>query len=372
MERYISYNNRRSLYAEMMRRKRRNDTIENAWNMLKYLYDELKSKRFKNIDLTDIETLDDLYALVITMWCASLAKEGLYKEYVEHENEELDSPKGAINIAESLVQQTRTRGTLLCSYDELSEDIYLNHILKGTIQYLIYDNSINDIVKTKAKKAMQMFNGIGYVDINTISWKKVRFNNSNIRYKHPIELCKTLLTERKLVKTLGITDDDRMYILFKKQILKYYKEEYSLNGDIVEDIETPYINKDADTIFEQKITDRQHIVTIRDDKSALVILVKMQSDNVIRDNTLCKANLNELVGYIREFKKSNKMRVSGTIIYVNTNKKRLNLQPITVNNIKGFMIGEQTIDLHDQWRFIKLKLDDAYKMFITRFKNKTT
>lgn len=356
----------------MIQRRKRNDTIENAWNMLKYLYSELKSKRFKNIDLSEIDTLDNLYALVITMWCASLAKEGLYKEYVEHEDEELESPKGTINIAKSLVEQTRTRGALLCTYDELSEDIYLNHILKGTLQYLLYDSAVSDKVKAKIKKAMQMFNGIGYIDINYISWKNVRFNNNNIRYKHLIEMCKTLLAERKLVKTIGLTDDDRLYILFKKQILKYYKEEYSSKGDIVESIEVNYKETDDDTLFEKKVTSRQSIVTIRDEKSALVILVKLQSDKVIQDNTISKRNLNELVEYIREFKQTNKIRVSGALIYVNTNKKRLNLQPILVNNIKGFMIGEQTIDIHDQWRFIKIKLDDAYKFFIARYKNRNT
>ena len=66
-----------------------NRTIENAWSMLQYLYDELRTKRFKNIDISNIDTLDNLYALVISMWAASLAKEGLYKEYVTHEDEEM-------------------------------------------------------------------------------------------------------------------------------------------------------------------------------------------------------------------------------------------------------------------------------------------
>ena len=61
-----------------------NRSIENAWSMLQYLYDELRTKRFNAMDINKAASLDNLYALVISTWCASLAKEGLYKEYVEH------------------------------------------------------------------------------------------------------------------------------------------------------------------------------------------------------------------------------------------------------------------------------------------------
>ena len=114
--------------------------VENTWEMLKTLYKELKHKKFSTLDITSVQTIDDLYALVLVKWCTSLAKEGLYKEYVVVENEELSSPKGQINIQESIARQTMSRGTLLCSYDELSDNIYLNHILKGTLQYIIFDS----------------------------------------------------------------------------------------------------------------------------------------------------------------------------------------------------------------------------------------
>ena len=38
--------------------------VENTWEMLKTLYKELKHKKFSTLDITSVQTIDDLYALV--------------------------------------------------------------------------------------------------------------------------------------------------------------------------------------------------------------------------------------------------------------------------------------------------------------------
>lgn len=344
-----------------------NRTIENAWSMLQYLYFELRSKKFKNIDITMCKTLDDLYALVIATWSLALAKEGLYKEYVEHENEELTSPRGQINIIESVMQQTMCRGSLICSYDELSEDVYLNHILKGTLQYLLFDNNIDKLVKNEVKKSIQSFSSIGFIDMNLIHWKDIKYNNSNIRYKHIISLCKTLYFEHKLEKQLGLDDSRRIYLLFKKQIIKWYKLKYG-DVDDVDTVEMPY-TLDSESPFETYINKMQKIVAINTDEHALLIMVRLQDEQMIKDPRLPRQRLDEFVRYLREYKMQHKVVVSGAMVYININPKKLNLQPITVNNVDDFMIGETVIDLHDQWKFIANKLEDTYKYFIGKAKN---
>ena len=42
-----------------------NRQIENAYNILQYLYDELRAKRLRDFNIYDIETLDDLYTNII-------------------------------------------------------------------------------------------------------------------------------------------------------------------------------------------------------------------------------------------------------------------------------------------------------------------
>lgn len=351
-----------------MRGPKNNRNVENAWEMLKYLYHELRTKKFKAMDISKCKTLDDLYALVIATWCTALAKEGLYKEYITIEDEELTSPRGQINVQETIARQSMKRGTIVCSYDELSEDIYLNHVLKGTLQYFLYDNSIDKLVRLEIQKSMQLFNGVGYVDIKYIKWKDIKYNNSTIRYKHLLEMCKTYLDEHYLMRTENYTDDDRLYVLFKKQITKYLGIKYG-EIDIVEIFEMPF-TMESESKFEKTIFKQQRMITVKTDTQALVFMIRLQDEIMIKEPKISRLRLEEFVQYLREYKKNNKIKVAGTIVYVNTDASKLNLQPITVNNVNDYMIGETTVDIHDQWRFIENKIDDAYKFFIEREKNK--
>ena len=350
--------------------KKQNREIENAFNMLCYLYDEIKGRKFKTFTLDGINTLDSLYAAIVSRWCTALAKQGLYKEYVVQENGELTSPNGQINIQESITRQTRSRGTLICSYDELSEDIYINHILKGTLQYLLFNSNVDEKVKVEVKKALQMFNGVGYVDINLIHWKAIKYNNNNMAYKHLIELCKTMLDEQKACKNGILTDDQRMYILFKKQIRKWFIETYNDEDNTVEIVDVPYERMEDEPEFELKTSKSQRMVAIRNDRCALLICVRLQDEKLQKDNTLGRRQAEELVRHCREYKDTYRVKVFGCVVYVNIDKKKLNLQPITVNAFNDYMIGETTVDVYDQWLFVENKLKDCYKYFIERENNR--
>ena len=38
---------------------------------------------------------------------------------------------------------------------------------------------------------------------------------------------------------------------------------------------------------------------------------------------------------------------------------------MTVNVIDGYMVGETTVDIHDQWRFIDSKLNEGTEVTMT-------
>ena len=345
-----------------------NRLVENTWNMLTYLYDELRGKKFKDFDITKVDNIDDLYALVICRWCSNIAREGLYKEYVTIEGEELTSPKGQIDIQQSVILQTRSRGTLVCNYDEFSDDVYLNRILKGMLQALLFDSEIAEWIRKELQKTMTLFNGVSYEDLNFVKWKTIKYDNSNIRYKHLIEVIRNLIGERKMVKQNLLDDNTRTYLLFKKQLFKWVKLQYGAE-DTVEIFQMPF-TLDNEPLFEYKINRVQKLIAIKTEDKALILCIRLQTELVLEDSTLGRKHMEELVEYMQEYCADNKIAASGCIIYVNTDKTKLNLQPITTNVIQGYMVGEQIVDLHDQWRFIANKINDCYKYFIQRSKNK--
>ena len=341
-------------------------TIENVLNMLKYLYSELNSKRFESLDITNISNIDNLYALVISHWASVIAKEGLYKEYVEVANEELTSPKGQINIQQSIVMQTKSRGTLICSYDELSDNVYVNHILKGMLNSLLVDREICESIKIKIRKTMQMFNGVDSVDITKVHWKEIKYNNNNIRYKHLIELIHNTINERKLVKQGVLNDDTRVYLLFKKQLVLWMRQEYGVEN-AVSLFEQPF-DLDIEPQFEVKLNKTQKLVVISTSERALLFCIRLQDELVLGDATVGKRHMFNLARCLREYAKKYKVKTLGCMLYVNVDRTKLNLQPMVINTVSDFVVGEQVVDIHDYWKFIANKVNEVYKAFILRGK----
>lgn len=336
--------------------------------MLKYLYEELNNRRFKDLDITKIEDINNLYALIISRWCTFIAREGLCKEYVVIEDEELTSPKGQINVQQSIVLQTRSRGTLVCSYDELSADIFINHVLKAALQDVLFDGSIDEWIRVDTQKTMMLFNGVSYVDLTYVKWKDIKYNNSNVRYKHLIEVIKNVLFEKKMVKQGVLDENTRVYQLFKKQMFKWIKSHYETDDDRVELLEMPF-TLDSEPAFEYKVNKNQKLVALRTIDRAVLICVRLETEQLIQDSKLARQHMEEMVTYIREYIKEHKVKTAGCILYVNTDKTKLNLKPMTVNVVNDYMIGVDTIDLHDQWRFIANKIHNCYKYFIERGKS---
>lgn len=340
--------------------------VENAFNMLKFLYDELGNRRFETIDISICKDLDDLYALIISLWCMSLAKEGLYKEYVTVEGEELTSPKGQVNLSESITRQTILNGKLVCDYDELSDDIYINQVLKGTLLFLANDNSLSESIVKIAKKALQSFNGVSYTEINNIRWKNVVFNNNNSRYKHLIEICQSYYGEKDIENKIGLDDGTRVYILFKKQLLKYLKETYSEEQNVVIPFEQPYTLEDEPP-FEIRLNKQQKMVAIENGDRAVLYLIRLQDDLAKNDSKMQRKRMYELLRYVREYESFRRVKTTGVIVYTNIDRRRINMNPMSINSVDNHMLGEVIVDLFDQWRYIVTKLNEPYKAFIERY-----
>ena len=114
----------------LRKHKIENRIVGNTYRMLKYLYMEMNSKRFGAIEIEKCNNLIELYALVISTWALSIAKEGLYKEYISIVGEEMTSPVGQVDVQETITRQTKIRGSVVCNYDELSDNIYINQVIK--------------------------------------------------------------------------------------------------------------------------------------------------------------------------------------------------------------------------------------------------
>lgn len=360
----------RVVQQEELNRKNR-WIVENGWEILKNLYHELRQKKFQSFTIDNIHNLDTLYASIVAKWCQQLVKEGLYKGYVQREEVEMSQPQGQIDVQKTIQQQTLIRGTLVCNYDELSEDVYMNHVLKGTLSYFEALQTVQEEIKKEIKKVKIAFSTFDEIDIQRIKWKQIKYNNNTVRYKNLINLCKWVYDEKQASKTIGLDDTHRIYNLFKKSIAQILYKLYAQGqGDAVEQLVTSY-TIDSEPEFETMFLKNQLMGVVYIKSIALIYLVKLQGvDYYNRDFQIQRKKLDELYKAMKKYEDKHKKETVGVLVQANIKPGDYNVDELSTSMVDGHYIGEITIDLWDKWRFIETRLNSPYNFFIQRNKEK--
>lgn len=343
--------------------------IRTSWEILKCMYSELRQRKFGTFQIDNIYNMDSLYQAIIAHWCQQLLKEGLFKGYVEHENEELQSPQGQINVQETIQRQTTIRGQMVCTYDELSDNVHMNHILKGTLQYIMQLNTVQENVKREIKKVIVKFQGMDQVDIQNLKWNTVRYNNNTIRYKNLLSLCHWLYMEKQFSKHSYLPDDIRVYNLFKKGLYSIIVSQF---GDI--DTVTEYKNDyvlSNEPEFETALLEEQEYAVVQIKDLQLIYMVRlMNQDYYGKDFHIQRKKQEEMYGTLRKYEDTFRDNAVGAILIINLNPQDYSVDNMNINMIERHAMGEITIDLWDKWDFILTRIKTTYDYFIQRKKER--
>lgn len=99
--------------------------------MLSYAFQELRKNNYDEIKGEKFDDVYDLFAEILSRGVSSLLKQGLHRNYVARENE-LATLRGKLNMSTTIRLYARGVKRLDCEYDEYSENIVFNQILKTT------------------------------------------------------------------------------------------------------------------------------------------------------------------------------------------------------------------------------------------------
>ena len=89
--------------------------------MLAYAFKVLTQKNYEKIASESFDNIYDLFATILVKGVNKQVKQGLYKEYVVHQNN-LSTVRGKINIRDTISNKIQRKQRIACEYDELTED----------------------------------------------------------------------------------------------------------------------------------------------------------------------------------------------------------------------------------------------------------
>lgn len=342
--------------------------IKNIYYMLCYAWNV---SDYSDSTVCGDEEFDDIYNLLARILLKELGillKRGFYKEYVE-KTEIMSNLKGQININDSVQKNTLENMKMICTYDEYSENVLFNQIIKATlIDFLKYSGLAKEL-QNQIRKILLAFNNIDIIKVEKKHFSMLKFHRNNLNYLVIMNVCKLfkcgLIANENdsSIKFANYISDNQMQKVYEIFILNFYKKhldksiykvhapkiKWHLDSNATDewrglfDIEDNPGDRRTDIVIENKIKNIQFIIDAKYYKETLVS--KYYNDNELTYRTL---HLNQVRGYLLDSDFQGKK--IGALMYPTLN---VDLEKGKIIPISGNPIIIKTLNLNTKWENIK-------------------
>lgn len=341
--------------------------IKNIYYMLSYAFTTLNQGEYEDIAKESFDHIHDLFAAILAKGIARQLKQGLYREYIAKE-ENLTELRGKIDLNRTIRNRMAKKQQLSCDYDELSEDILLNQILKTTALLLMRHPDVASDHKMLLKQEMLFFSNVDTVkQPMMIRWSSIRFHRNNASYRMLISLCQLILEGMLLTNEQGeyrlasFLDQQHMERLYEKFILEYYQQEHPELHTAASQISWA-LDEGVGTMLPTMQTD----ITLSKGKNVLIIDAKYYTKSLqLQYDTysIHSGNLYQIFTYVKNKTagfKDDPHTVSGMLLYAKTEEQ---IQPDQEYKLDGNWFYVKTLDLNYPFFKIREQLDQLIQLF---------
>ncbi len=333
--------------------------IQNIYYMLAYAFQVLHEQGYRDAAAENFDNTAELLSAILCRGVSVQIKRGLCRQYITVE-EPLCSPRGKIEVGESVKTQVIRKKQLVCAYDEFSVDAYINRIVKTTMELLLRAD-ISKSRKKELRKLLIFFGEVSSLDIHTINWE-IQYDRNNQTYRMLIAVCRFVI--KGLLQTsadgsariMDYADDQSMAKLYEKFILGYFRREHP-------DIKTysPQIAWQVTDGYRNLLPTMQSDLVLSNGrtKKTLIIDAKFYSHNLqmkapYRTRTIHSGNLYQIFTYVKNWDAAPDETVSGMLLYAGTDDV---IQPDNDYQMNGNQISVKTLDLNCEFAVIAAQLD---------------
>ena len=322
--------------------------IRNIYYMLAYAFQVLHEQGYKDVAAEDFRNTAELLAAILCKGVSVQIKRGLCRQYITKE-EPLASPRGKLEIGESIKTQVLRKKQLVCAYDEFSVNAYTNRIIKTTMAVLLRAD-ITKARKKEIRKLLVFFDGVDTLDAHNINWN-IQYDRNNQTYRMIIEICRFVLkgllqtTADGSTRIMDYADDMTMAKLYEKFILGYYQREHpdirayspQIAWQVTDGYRTLLPTMQSDIVLSNKKTGKTLII------DAKFYTHNMQMKAPYMTQTLHSGNLYQIFTYVKNWDAAPGETVAGMLLYAKTDDA---VQPDGDYQMSGNQISVKTLDMN--------------------------
>ena len=343
--------------------------FQNIYYMLSYAFRDLHLQKEKFLAGESFENIHNLFAAILGKCVSEQLKQGLFREYRER-SDTLNTVRGRIQMADTIrVRQNRAR-TMVCAYDELSENNLCNRIVKTTIGLLIRHPEVEESYRDSLRKVYFRFRSVDRIDPAAIPWSTVRIQRGNRNYGLLLGICQLVLEGMLLTTDSGdyhlasFVDDQNMHRLYEKFLLEYYRREWQ--GFLSARPAQIFWALDDNTteLLPAMLTD----ITLERGNQVLIMDAKYYREitqSQFNRHSIRSAHLYQLFAYVKNRSAgfgNEPHEVSGMLLYARTDEAVL---PDVTYHMSGNRISVRTLDLNRPFPEIAAALDNIVREHFT-------
>ncbi|WP_431476401.1 5-methylcytosine restriction system specificity protein McrC [Massilia eburnea] len=334
--------------------------VENLYMMLAYAWNRLDQARQVKLGVLPRGDLPNLLARVLVVSTEHLLRRGLCRQYVGME-EETFTPRGKINVTDSIKQLHLSRRRAICDIDEYSADVLPNQIVKATIISLLACEEVDHRLRAELFKLSQALASISTIALFGWHFRGAAAVHRSGRYTLLLHVCRMIHDEMLPSDGEGkyrfsefTQDEKKMRMLFQAFVTNFYKHELPEF-----EVSANYVNWDAiGEPSDIKLLPRmQTDSTLRSPERHIIVETKFTPKlfQVYKGKkSLQSQHLYQLSSYLSNQAaalESHAPRPEGLLLYPQTD------EPLKLRmTLAGHRFTVATVDLNAEWATIHQRL----------------
>ena len=329
--------------------------VRNIYYMVLYAWNKVKD--ISNLEDKNIEELKDFNDVIIELFLnevSAILKRGIARDYVNIEDQ-IKIVKGKIDITKTI---RLIQPNLNCYFDEYSEDILLNQIVKAI---LVRINRIEEIIPAQKKRARTLllqFSNVELIYLDNMTINNISFNKLNKTYQYAIDI--GMLIYKNSIPTEGkgsykfidiMKDEERINMIFEEFLRNFYNIHSNYN------VQSRYYHFDWEPIDNSNkalLPRMETDIELTQDDIKIVIDAKYYKNafsSKSEAKKLISVNIYQMKAYLNQ--NLNKYNILRGILIYPSNGYELSEK---FQSKFGYTMEFRTIDLNMKWEDIEMKL----------------
>lgn len=334
--------------------------VENLYFLLCYAWGHFEERDLVEIAADKARTAEELLARVLLTASRRLLRQRLDRGYRE-DIDDLRRPRGKIHFARTAARGAEVRGVLECGFDDTTEDVPHNRIIKATVKRLSTVDGLSNELRHLLLAIAREMPAVTDVPISLQDFQRVQLHSNLRRYRLALNVCALLhrcllpddRTGRWQFRSFG-GDEREMGLLFESFVREFLAREQRVFPMVERTRIRWVVEGETNGLLPCLNTD----ITLRRPGHAVVVETKCYGAPLVPGQygngaTLRSKDVCQLVAYLANFRAVGD-RLAGVLLYA-VDRPTV---PATRMRLLGHDVHVVELDLNQPWQNIDHALRD--------------